>query len=192
MPKLFIYCAILSALGLVGCERDNNSAKLATQKSTANQASEKQASSETSPPFRCDFVFEPLPGFDRPVARVVCDPAFPPVSEIIFFTADTQLATYNGYEDAYFPTSTEVFDDFRVEQGYAYTSISPRYSKLERLNFDDASNPLNKPSKNPASLTPSDPAQVPTPALLTGLVGISVAAMRKRAKSAADESTFEA
>jgi hypothetical protein len=187
MPKLFIYCAILSALGLVGCERDNNSAKLATQKSTANQASEKQASSETSPPFRCDFVFEPLPGFDRPVARVVCDPAFPPVSEIIFFTADTQLATYNGYEDSYFPTSTEVFDDFRVEWDYTSTSISRRYLKLAELNPSYISHPLSVPLSKPKSLIPPDPAQVPTPGLLSGLIGISVAALHRRVQSADDQ-----
>ncbi|NJL49215.1 MAG: PTPA-CTERM sorting domain-containing protein [Leptolyngbyaceae cyanobacterium SM2_5_2] len=187
MPKPFIYLAILLTLSLVGCKRDNKAK--ATQNS--NKVSEKSATPTNPPLFQCNFVFEPLPGFDRPVARVICDPAFPPVSEIIFFTADTLSTPYEGNKGSYFPTSTEVFDDFRIEQGHTYPSISLRYLKLESLDFDNTSNPLNKPLNQPASLTPPDPAQVPTPALLTGLVSISVAAMRKRAKSAADDSTFE-
>jgi|GEM_PF-3863554 hypothetical protein len=184
MPKPFIYLAILLTLSLVSCKHSNSRTKASQN---TNQTSEKPASSETPTPFQCNFVFEPLPGFDRPVARVICDPAFPPVSEIIFFTADTQLATYNGYEDSYFPTSAEVFDDFRFEWSYADTSIPSHYLKLADLNPSYISHPLGALLGQPKSLIPPDPAQVPAPALLSGLIGISIAALHRRVQAADDQ-----
>ncbi|NJL49214.1 MAG: PTPA-CTERM sorting domain-containing protein [Leptolyngbyaceae cyanobacterium SM2_5_2] len=113
----------------------------------------------------------------------------------------------------YFSTLTEVFNDVDFDQSIAFQEVDsqtafesnlgylalPSYADSDNLNPDnlgtlwgeleeiDLSRASDEPGEELLSEPLTSPAQVPTPALLSGLVGLCLAALHRRVQAADDQ-----
>jgi hypothetical protein len=191
MFKLLLWLTVCSALGLVGCDREKtNRAQTSVEKKEVKEVPKAEKRER-----------KPLPDCNR---VIITDPEGQPI-----FVIPNPPKPCRPYMPIirYFSTLSEVFNDLDSNQSIAFQTAfesdlsylaMPSDTDITNLSLDNLSTLWGDLEKASLSGTPdelgeellsealADPAQVPTPALLSGLIGISLAALHRRVQSAND------